>query len=79
MGYFTNGFDALRSTEVLEEVTDASGVVSEVAVEVPEYWVDMGMYIGSGTSMPGWWTLIATVMLLSVLIKGNMDEQNHYK
>ncbi len=27
----------------------------------------------------GWWTVIATVMLLAVLAKGNSDEQDHYK
>jgi len=80
MGYFTNGFAALKSTEVVEEVTDeATGVVTVVVTEVPEYWADIGMYIGSGTSMPGWYTVIASVMLIAILIKGNMDEQNHYK
>ena len=80
MGYFTNGFAALKSTEVVEEVTDeATGVVTEVVTVVPEYWADIGMYIGSGTSMPGWYTVIASVMLVAILIKGNMDEQNHYK
>ena len=24
-------------------------------------WIDMGMYIGAGTSAPGWYTLIASV------------------
>ena len=42
-------------------------------------WMDMGMYIGAGTSAAGWWTVIATVMLLTVLAKGNSDEQDHYK
>ncbi len=42
-------------------------------------WMDMGMYIGSGSSAAGWWTVIATVMLLGVLAKGNSDEQDHYK
>ena len=42
-------------------------------------WAEVGMFIGYGTSMPGWWTVIATVMLVGVLIKGNSDEQDHYK
>jgi hypothetical protein len=39
----------------------------------------MGMYIGSGSSAPGWWTVIASVMLIAVLAKGNADEQDQYK
>ena len=42
-------------------------------------WIDMGMYIGAGSSAAGWWTVIATVMLLAVLAKGDSDEQDHYK
>ena len=42
-------------------------------------WIDMGMYIGSGSSMPGWYTVIASVMLVAILVKGNKDEQDHYK
>ncbi len=42
-------------------------------------WIDMGMYIGSGSSMPGWFTVIASVMLVAILVKGNNDEQDHYK
>jgi hypothetical protein len=42
-------------------------------------WADVGMYIGAGSSMPGWWTVIASVMLLGVLAKGSSDEQDHYK
>ena len=42
-------------------------------------WIDMGMFIGAGSSAAGWWTVIAVVMLLSVLAKGNADEQEHYK
>ena len=42
-------------------------------------WIDMGMYIGAGGSMPGWYTLIASVMLVAILVKGNNDEQDHYK
>ena len=42
-------------------------------------WIDMGMFIGAGSSAAGWWTVIATVMLLAVLAKGNSDEQDHYK
>ena len=42
-------------------------------------WIDMDMYIGSGSSMPGWWTVIASVMLVVVLVKGNTDEQDQYK
>ena len=40
-------------------------------------WIDMGMYIGSGSSAPGWWTVIATIMLIGILVKGNNDEQDH--
>ena len=42
-------------------------------------WIDMGMYIGSRSSAAGWWTVIATIMLIGVLVKGNNDEQDHYK
>ncbi|MDP6770579.1 MAG: hypothetical protein QF704_07795 [Anaerolineales bacterium] len=42
-------------------------------------WIDMGMFIGAGSSAAGWWTVIAVVMLLGVLAKGNADEQEHYK
>ena len=42
-------------------------------------WDAVGMFIGYGTSMPGWWTVIASVMLVGVLVKGNSDEQDHYK
>ena len=42
-------------------------------------WMDMCMYIGAGSSAAGWWTVIAAVMLVGVLIKGNSDEQDHYK
>ena len=42
-------------------------------------WMDMGMYIGAGSSMPGWYTVIASVMLVAILVKGNNDEQDHYK
>ena len=43
-------------------------------------WIDIGMFIGgAGSSAAGWWTVIATVMLLGVLVKGNSDEQDHYK
>ena len=42
-------------------------------------WMDMGMYIGAGSSAAGWWTVIAVVMLVGVLVKGNSDEQDHYK
>ena len=31
-------------------------------------WMDMGMYIGAGSSGAGWWTVIATVMLVGVLV-----------
>ena len=44
-----------------------------------EGWIDMGMYIGAGSSMPGWYTVIASVMLVAILVKGNNDEQDHYK
>ena len=42
-------------------------------------WMDMGMYIVAGSSMPGWYTVIASVMLVAILVKGNNDEQDHYK
>ena len=42
-------------------------------------WIDMGMFIGAGSSAAGWWTVIASVMLIAVLAKGNADEQEHYK
>ena len=41
-------------------------------------WIDMGMYIGAGTSAPGWYTLIASVMLVVILAVGNKREQDHY-
>ena len=41
-------------------------------------WIDMGMYIGAGTSAPGWYTLIASVMLVVILAVGNKQEQDHY-
>jgi hypothetical protein len=40
--------------------------------------MDMGMYIGAGTSAPGWYTLIASVMLVVILAVGNKQEQDHY-
>ncbi len=58
--------------EGTKQVEDAHGLM------VGE-WADVGMYIGAGSSMPGWWTVIASVMLLAVLAKGNSDEQDHYK
>ena len=54
--------------ESFTELMDADGA-----------WIDMGMYIGSGSSMPGWFTVIASVMLVAILVKGNNDEQDHYK
>lgn len=39
-------------------------------------WIDMGMYIGAGTSAPGWYTLIASVMLVVILAVGNKGEQD---
>jgi hypothetical protein len=54
--------------ESFAELMDADGA-----------WMDMGMYIGAGSSAAGWWTVIATVMLVGVLVKGNSDEQDHYK
>jgi hypothetical protein len=54
--------------ESFTELMDADGV-----------WMDMGMYIGAGSSAAGWWTVIAVVMLVGVLVKGNSDEQDHYK
>ena len=42
-------------------------------------WIDMGMYIGAGSSAPGWYTVIASIMLVAILVVGNKDEQDHYK
>ena len=42
-------------------------------------WIDMGMYIGSGSSAAGWWTVIAVVMLIGILVKGHSAAQDHYK
>ena len=42
-------------------------------------WIDMVTYIGVRSSATGWWTVIAVVMLVGVLVKGNSDEQAHYK
>ncbi|MBT5217087.1 MAG: hypothetical protein HOM10_05665 [Gammaproteobacteria bacterium] len=41
-------------------------------------WIDMGMYIGAGSSAPGWYTVIASVMMVVILIVGNKDEQDSY-
>ncbi len=41
-------------------------------------WIDMGMYIGAGSSAPGWYTVIASVMLVVILVVGNKDEQDSY-
>ena len=41
-------------------------------------WIDMGMYIGAGSSMPGWYTVIASVMMVVILVVGNKDEQDSY-
>ena len=30
-------------------------------------WIDMGIYIGAGSSIPGWYTFIASVMLVAIL------------
>jgi hypothetical protein len=38
----------------------------------------MGMYIGAGGSAPGWYTVIASVMLVVILAVGNKDEQDSY-
>ena len=54
--------------ESFTELMDADGA-----------WMDMGMYIGAGSLAAGWWTVIAVVMLVGVLVKGNSDEQDHYK
>ena len=71
MGYQLESFAELY-VEGTEQVENVHGLM------VGE-WADVGMYIGAGTSMPGWWTVIATVMLVGVLVKGNTDEQDHYK
>ena len=77
MGYFADSFAALKSTAGVEEVTDADGVVTEVPIVVPEYWADMAMYIGAdGTA--GWYTVIAVVMTIVIIIVGNNDEQSKY-
>ena len=39
--------------ESFTELMDADGA-----------WMDMGMYIGAGSSAAGWWTVIAVVMLV---------------
>ena len=71
MGYQLESFAELY-VEGTEQVENVHGhMVGE--------WADVGMYIGAGTSMPGWWTVIASVLLLVILIKGNTDEQDHYK
>jgi len=41
-------------------------------------WIDMGMYIGAGSSVPGWYTVIAAVMLVVILVVGNKGEQDSY-
>jgi|TARA_B110000914_G_scaffold1603_1_gene1413 hypothetical protein len=41
-------------------------------------WIDMGMYIGAGSSAPGWYTVIASVMMVVILVVGNKDEQDSY-
>jgi hypothetical protein len=41
-------------------------------------WIDMGMYIGAGSSAPGWYTVIASIMLVAILVVGNKDEQDSY-
>jgi hypothetical protein len=41
-------------------------------------WEYVGMYIGAGSSMPGWYTLIASVMMVVILVVGNKDEQDSY-
>ena len=42
-------------------------------------WMDMGMYIGAGSSAAGWYTVIAGLMLVGALVKGSFDEENNYK
>ena len=71
MGYQLEAFAELY-VEGTEQVENVHGLM------VGE-WADVGMYIGAGTSMPGWWTVIASVLLLVILVKGNTDEQDHYK
>jgi|TARA_B110000003_G_scaffold234753_1_gene238611 hypothetical protein len=71
MGYQLESFAELY-VEGTEQVENVHGLM------VGE-WADVGMYIGAGTSMPGWWTVIASVLLLVILVKGNTDEQDHYK
>ena len=41
-------------------------------------WIDMGMYIGAGSSAHGWYTVIASVMMVVILVVGNKDEQDSY-
>ena len=38
-------------------------------------WIDMGMYIGAGSSMPGWYTVIASVMLWRFQSKETMTNK----
>lgn len=71
MGYYLSSFADLY-VEGTEQYADVHGLM------VGE-WAFQGMYIGAGTSMPGWYTVIASVMLIAILAKGNSDEQNHYK
>jgi hypothetical protein len=71
MGYHLSSFSELYVAGT-EQVENVHGLM------VGE-WAFQGMYIGAGTSMPGWYTVIASVMLVAILVKGNNDEQDHYK
>jgi hypothetical protein len=71
MGYQNTSFTDLY-VEGTEQIENVHGLM------VGE-WADVGMYIGAGSSMPGWYTVIASVMLVAILVKGNNDEQDHYK
>ncbi|HAY41068.1 MAG TPA: hypothetical protein DCX64_02240 [Gammaproteobacteria bacterium] len=41
-------------------------------------WADVGMYIGAGSSMPGWYTFIGVVACVVILAMGNKSEHDHY-
>ena len=39
---------------------------------------DVAMFIG-GTGGTAWWTLIAVVMMIGIIVAGNTSEQQKYK
>ena len=42
-----------------------------------EALTDIGMFIGADGGA-GWWTLLAAVMLIAILVVGNTSEQEKY-